>query len=432
MPVPPGTTPRPALETAQLTSTFPMWYPRPPFIDFATATMRISVPAAFDCVATGELDADSPSIDSTETPPRKLFTFTARQPLRHLAFLVAPFTLVNRVMLTVDDGPPGTAGAMPLVTVAQTRTRMDGEASAKAAADIVQFYRSILGNVPYPSLTIAVVDGQVPGGHSAAYFSVLGGPPPGTQPFWRDDPAAYDSFPNFLLAHEIAHQWWGQVIGWSSYHDQWMTEALAQYFATMHAGQQSGPAAVAGVLERMRTWALSESSKGPLSLGARLGEVQGDDRVFRALLYNKGPVVLHMLRRFIGDTAFFEGLRTFYDEGRFRKSSTDDLRRAMEATSGKSLERFFDGWIYGSALPRLSLTYRVEAGGDNGQIVLKVDQIGELFDLPVTVVLQYVDGPPVEAILKVSDRTTEVRVPLTGRLRRAEVSRSDGTLADIR
>jgi aminopeptidase N len=88
---------------------------------------------------------------------------------------------------------------------------------------------------------------------------------------------------------------------------------------------------------------------GPIYLGYRVGHVKGDSRVFRAVIYNKSAVVLHMLRRLVGDEKFFAGLRRFYREYRFRKAGTDDLRRVMEQESGLSLERFFEQWIYGRA-----------------------------------------------------------------------------------
>ena len=75
------------------------------------------------------------------------------------------------------------------------------------------------------------------------------------------------------------------------------------------------------------------SEQGPVYLGYRLGHIKSDGRVFRALVYNKGAMVLHMLRRLVGDEAFFAGLRTFYDERRFKKAGTDDFRAAMEAAS---------------------------------------------------------------------------------------------------
>src|SRR5207245_9127987 len=79
-----------------------------------------------------------------------------------------------------------------------------------------------------------------------------------------------------------------------------------------------------------------------------------------ALVYNKSAAVLHMLRRLVGDEAFFRGVRRFYEASRFRKAGTEELRAAMEAETGRPLERFFERWIYGSTLPQLKLGYRID------------------------------------------------------------------------
>src|SRR4030095_8589313 len=109
----------------------------------------------------------------------------------------------------------------------------------------------------------------------------------------------------------------------------------------------------------MRPRALEGSSERPIYLGYRLGHIQGDDRIFRAVAYNKGAMVLHMLRRLMGDDAFFGGIRTFYKEWRFKKAGTDDFQRAMEKAAGRDLQRFFDAWIFGSDIPRLKFSYQV-------------------------------------------------------------------------
>ena len=98
----------------------------------------------------------------------------------------------------------------------------------------------------------------------------------------------------------------------------------------------------------MRRGALDDSDQGRCISATASATSRATSRAFRALVYNKGAAVLHMLRRLVGDEAFFRGLRRFYAGSRFQKAGTDDFRRAMEAESGRSLDRFFERWIYGS------------------------------------------------------------------------------------
>src|SRR4029077_20279253 len=137
-------------------------------------------------------------------------------------------------------------------------------------------------------------------------------------------------------------------------------EAFAQYFAALYAQHQRGDSVFTGILKQMRRWGMNESDQGPVYLGYRLGHIKSDGRIFRALVYNKGAAVLHMLRRLIGDEAFFKGVRRFYTQWRFRKAGSEDLKAAFEAESPRSLDRFFSRWIYNDTLPRLKFTYRID------------------------------------------------------------------------
>jgi aminopeptidase N len=139
-------------------------------------------------------------------------------------------------------------------------------------------------------------------------------------------------------------------------------------------------------------------------------------------------MVLHMLRRLVGDDVFFRALRRFYDENRFQKAGTDELRIVFEAEAGMALSRFFDEWIYGSDLPAVSVTSRVEGSGDGQVVVVRVEQRDRLFDFPLTVSLQRADGTFQDALVRVTDRVIEQSVPFAGRLRGLVVNRDRAAL----
>jgi hypothetical protein len=433
-----GELPMISAEPSYLYSSRSFWYPQAVVTDYATARIRLTVPAAYEAVGSGELEPGFPSLIAGKDPSqnRKLYAFVASQPLRYLAFVVSRFVRAETVTIgfpEVDkrkmEGVAMTGlsyRSLNLAVEANPRQVSRGHDLAERAAEIATFYQSILGDSPYSSFTIALVESDLPGGHSPAYFASLNQPLPTTQLVWRNDPASFNNFPEFFIAHEMAHQWWGQAVGWKNYHEQWISEGFAQYFAALYAQHQRGDDAFYGVLRQLRRWAMDQSDQGPVSLGYRLGHIRGESRVFRALVYNKGAAVLHMLRRFVGDDAFFSGLRRFYRTMRFKKAGTEDFRAAMEAASGQSLERFFERWIYNSTLPRLTFSHRIE-GSD---VVLHFEQTGEIFDVPVTVVLNSGDKKST-VVVPVSDRVVDKRVPLEGTLRGVDINKDDGTLAEI-
>jgi aminopeptidase N len=102
---------------------------------------------------------------------------------------------------------------------------------------------------------------------------------------------------------------------------------------------------------------------GPIVLGQRLGGIDGDPRVFRAVVYDKGAWVIHMLRGVVGDTAFFAGARAFLQEHRFAKVVADDLRRSLEQASGRDLGAYFGRWIDDTGLPVVRWSWRSAPGG---------------------------------------------------------------------
>jgi len=429
-------------EPSFLYSSRSFWYPQAVVSDYATARIRLYVPATMDAVASGQLEPGFPVLVAAKdprdpVPMRKLYAFITTQPVRYLAFVVSRFA---RVETTTIGFPPSTTDedaplqgrsyqTMNLSVEANPRQVSKGHDLEEKAADIALFYQSLLGDSPYGSFTVALVESDLPGGHSPAYFASLNQPLPTAQLSWRNDPAAFNSFPEFFIAHEMAHQWWGQAVGWRNYHEQWLSEGFAQYFAALYAQHLRGDETFDDVMKQIRHWAVDMSDQGPVYLGYRLGHIRGEGRVFRALVYNKGAAVLHMLRIMVGDDAFFDGLRRYYRTMRFKKAGTEDLRQAMETASGQNLERFFERWVYNATLPRVRITSTV----DGRDVVLHVEQLGEdLFDFPLIVTIQYADRKPATVVIPVTDREVDRRIPLAGTLRGVSVDRDASMIVNAK
>ena len=420
------------------------WYPQSPVTDFATASMKLTVPAQYQVVASGGI------LSSVVTPENlqrgrsgderaeRTVQFAADRPVRYLACIISRFLPVGGARAqvpaiapaetVVDPGRPSAADAVNVDVVATPRLLRANRTMPDITARILEYYAGIIGEAPYPEFSLATLDAEIPSGHSPAYFAIWNQPSLPTGLSWRSDPVALTGHPFYFLAHEVAHQWWGQAIGWKNYHEQWLSEGLAQYFAALYAGHDKGPETERGLFRQMRDSAMNLSRHGPIHLGYRLGHVQGDGRIFRGLVYNKSAVVLDMLQRLIGPEAFTRGIQRFYRTHRFSKAGTDDLKKAFEAETTVPLGRFFDRWILGFTLAEIRMTWRM---ADDKHVAVRIEQLGDTFDFPLTLTIQHGDGRTELVSVAVTTPIHEALIPVAAPVRRVD-TRDDTGLVTVK
>jgi hypothetical protein len=429
------------------------WYPQSTVPTFATARVNVTVPTDFTVLGSGVPEPPT-AVTVPDARPRRMFTFRALQPTRYLSIAVSRFVQVVSGEMsrppqdaTTSAGPrlsrQGKGAFHDAVAVqiwSQPRQTSRARDLLATALDIFRFYSDLVDDVPYSSFRLALVEDTLPGGHSPAYLAVLHQPLPGTPFSWARDPVAFDDFPQFFVAHELAHQYWGQAVAGENYHEQWISEGFAQYFALQYARKIRPQESVTSIVRQMYRSALEASDQGPIWLGYRIGHLKSDSRMFRATVYNKSALVLQMLQRLVGEVAFSRGLQRFYGESRFRRVGTDDLRAAMEAEWGRSLERFFERWVYGSEIPVIRHTWEqvepMTAGADGqapggGTLRLLLEQGPRVHDIPLTATVAYMDGRTEQVLVVAGDEVTEVQVPVSGRVRDVRLNEDFAALVKI-
>jgi hypothetical protein len=431
------------------------WYPQSVVSTFATARIRVTVPPEFTVLGSGI--PDPPTVITTpEGRARRAFTFRALQPIRYLSIAVSRFVQVMSAEVSRRAAAP-TAGESSasrpsrsgqgvfydetsVEVWSQPRQTSRARDLLDTTTDIMRFYGDLVDDLPFPTLRLALAEDTLPGGHSPAYFALLNQPMPGTPFTWARDPVAFEDFPQYFIAHELAHQFWGQAVAGENYHEQWISEGFAQFFALLYAQKVRSRESVAGVFRQMHRSALEVSDQGPIWLGYRLGHMKSESRVFRATVYNKSALVLYMLRRLMGETAFSRGLQRFYGQSRFRRVGTEDLREAMETEYGRPLARFFERWIYGADIPVLRTSWEqvdVATAGADGQapvgstLRLILEQGPKVHDIPLTATIGYADGRSEQVLAVVTDQVTEVQIPATGRVREVRFNEDSAALVRI-
>lgn len=174
------------------------------------------------------------------------------------------------------------------------------------------------------------------------------------------------SFGRSLIAHELGHQWFGNKVTCGSWRDVWLNEGFATYMSGMVIENFDGNGA-------FRSWKTDQIYSSTLYPGGSVYVPAADstsvNRIFSSRLsYNKASMVVHMLRKKLGDTVFFEGLRNYLNDPAltFGYAKTEDMIRVMEASSGVDLSEFFNDWIYGEGYPSYTVSWnQVNSGSIN-------------------------------------------------------------------
>jgi aminopeptidase N len=168
---------------------------------------------------------------------------------------------------------------------------------------------------------------------------------------------------NMVAAHELAHQWWGDMVTPIHFGHAWLTESFATYCESLWTEDLQGFSAYLTSLDTRRSRYRSQiaSNEGALPL-VNFPRASPSSN-YPETIYQKGAVILGMLRGWLGDSVFANGLRTYLATHRHGNASTDDLRRALEQSSGMDLSSFFDEWIMRPGWPRLAVTMRRTADG---------------------------------------------------------------------
>ncbi|MFI5184376.1 MAG: M1 family aminopeptidase [Vicinamibacteria bacterium] len=328
------------IEKIQVFSNRNAWYPQVGTDDYATAALHLEVPLGYAALSGGERKLSRVEGDQVVTE------FVQEEPSKYLSVAVGRFQ------------PLGTRqeGSVTLAGFAVNRVKQEAAQDMERAVDILRFFTSEFGPCPYSFVNVLTIEGTDPGGHSPPGMVILARTPLAFHRQLRDDPTNFTDIPGFFLAHELAHQWWGQGVGPENYRERWLSEGAAQYAAALWTRHALGEDTFRDVLKRMGRWASRETNQGPINLGQRLGHVRGDPQVFRSVIYDKGAYVLHMLKGIVGDDAFRRALVSFQESHRFGKAGTDDLRGALENASGLDLSPYFKQWVFETKLPRLRFT----------------------------------------------------------------------------
>jgi len=339
----------------------------------APVTFTVTAPERDLVVANGRLDhAQSGS------PGSRTWTYIESVP-------IPAYCMVIAVGEYAKAGPV-TPAITPLAYYVPQSDAARAVLGFSAAAPSLKFYSETIAPYPYEKLALIVGATRFGGmeNSSAIVFAanllgLRGGSPKLSRAF------NVDSGLEQVVAHEIAHQWFGDSVTESTWADLWLSEGFATYFAGLVIEKYDGADAFHAYMENAANAYFQYEKQTSKPIHDTESEKLFD--LLNANNYQKGAWVLHMLRMRLGDEAFFRGVKLYYNAHKNSTATTDDLRAALEQASGKNLKEFFARWVFGTGHPQyqLSISGMAEFSGAGGtvMITLKQTQPGDVFLDPV-------------------------------------------------
>ncbi|HWT03823.1 MAG TPA: M1 family metallopeptidase [Pyrinomonadaceae bacterium] len=366
----------------------------------ATVEFTVTAPSRDLVVANGRLVKTSTRTDGTT-----VWIYRESNPIPPYCMIIAVGEFAK------VDSPARTA--VPLIYYVPQTDRDQAVQGFSAGPPSLQYFSELVAPFPYEKLALIVGAtrfGGMENSGAIVFASNLLDTRYGSQPL----------SPTFKIrrglvevtAHEIAHQWFGDSVAIKTWADLWLSEGFATYFEGVFVERYDGKEAFR---EYMRRTADSYLKSVQLHR-TPIYDTETEDlfKLLNANNYQKGGWVLHMLRGTLGDEAFFKGIRAYYRAHAHGNASTEDLRAALEKSSGKNLKEFFARWVYAAGHPRYEASWSWQAArGGRGELVIRLRQTQEdaPFLDPLAVEIVTARGTQ-RATLRPAGKETLLRVPL--------------------
>jgi aminopeptidase N len=355
----------------------------------ATSEVIAIVPAAMTAVSNGAL------VSVEHDAARGTRRFHYRHDTPHSNYLIS---LAAGEFATIEDR----AGATPVLYHVTPGREDDARRAFGNTPRMIEFFERAIG-VPYPYAKYAqvAVNDFIFGGMENTSATTQ------TADTMHDERAHLDFKSDPLVAHELAHQWWGDLLTCRDWSHAWLNEGFATYFEALWCEQNLGVDEFAWNLRQDRDGYFDEDShryRRPVVCNRYRAPIELFDRH----LYEKGSLILHMIRAIVGDEPFFKSLGLYCRRHRGGNVITLDFQRAIEDTTGRNLDYFFDQWVYKEGHPDIEVSSAFDDKRKIASVTVKQTQktsesIG-LFRFPVTIALMDKAGAEVRHRVEVREK----------------------------
>lgn len=355
-----------------------------------SSELLVTVPANMIVVGNGEL------VSIHDDPARGTHTFHWYQEVPHVAYLTS--IVAGEFAHWAEH-----AAGVPLLYYVPPERLEDGKRALGRTAAMMEFFSSRIAPYPYPKYAQSVVADFIFGGMENISATTL------TENVLQDERALpdYQQAGDSLVAHELAHQWFGDLLTCRDWSHAWLNEGFATYFDALFTESCYGTDEF-----RYQLFVNAETYFDEDTRRYRRPIVQNVYHepidIFDRHLYEKGSLVLHMLRYLLGDDLWWKAVRAYVERHRGGVVTTPDLQRAIEEATGRNLDWFFDQWVYKGGHPQFKVSWEWDDAAKLAKVSVaqtqSVDDVTPLFRMPVVVDFEYGDGQRTACRFEVSER----------------------------
>jgi aminopeptidase N len=351
--------------------------------DKASFEFLVTAPAQYAVVSNG-IKVEEKMISET----RKLTHWKEDIPLSTKIMVIGVAKFATK---EYPDSPAG----VPVSAWVYPRDSTQGFKNYSAAPEIIKFFASYVA--PFPFKKLANVQST----------TIYGGMENAGAIFYHENSATAIDGAESLVAHEIAHQWFGDMVSEKSFPHLWLSEGFATYLEHLYKEWKYGHEKFIEQMKLEREQVISFSKESGKPVVDSLSPVKS---LLNANSYQKGSWVLHMLRCQLGDTVFQKIIQQFYETFEGKNADTRDFQMVAEKISGKKLEQFFDQWLYSPLIPDLSILWSYSAAKKTIYVTIRQNQT--LFSFPLDILITDKSGKPIIKKLSISKKEEKFSFPL--------------------
>ena len=346
--------------------------------DKATVTWNITAPSNRKVVANGSLVEEKSLPLKSGASSRTLTRWTTTRPIPPYLMVIAAGPLVEYGLGLTAQGlsefPPGVRQSVYVVP--ELADYLPGP--FKSAGAIVEFYSRTVAPFPYEKLA------------HVQSFTRYGGMENASAIFYANNLFQRRDVSTGIIAHETAHQWFGDAVTPQSWGHLWLSEGFASYFEQLWVESSTDIPAFRTGMGRLRNEILRSSVTFSRPVVDTLETVPM--KLLNSNSYQKGAWVLHMLRSMIGDSLFFQGVRSYYRSHRHATATTDDLCDEVGKVSKRDLRWFFDQWLRRPGLPELTVGWEFDQGLHRLTVEVAQSSLFPAYRFPLKIEIQYPEG----------------------------------------